>query len=206
MKSTGPAQARLQSLPGSDLLQSGGQTHTHGRMNNAFEEALTRQSSKDTDQLNIVLGIDPGTEKTAFLLLEKKNGIVFGDHVSNEEMRRIIDGVLAPQFIAIEMVASYGMPVGKEVFETVRWIGRFEEVAIRNRKSVTMVYRKDVKMHLCNSLKAKDANIRQALIDKYGHPGTKKNPGGTYGISGDVWSALAVADFALNMRMQNVPA
>lgn len=175
-------------------------------MNNAFEEALTRQSSKDTDQLNLVLGIDPGTEKTAFLLLEKKSGIIFGDHVANEEMRRIIDGVLAPQFIAIEMVASYGMPVGKEVFETVRWIGRFEEVAIRNRKSVTMVYRKDVKMHLCNSLKAKDANIRQALIDKYGHPGTKKNPGGTYGISGDVWSALAVADFALNMRIQNVPA
>jgi hypothetical protein len=42
-------------------------------------------------------------------------------------------------------------------------------------------------------MKAKDANIRQALIDKIGPQGTKKDPGPTYGISKDVWSALAIA-------------
>ncbi len=36
-------------------------------------------------------------------------------------------------------------------------------------------------------------NIRQALIDRFGPPGKKKAPGATYGLSGDMWSALAVA-------------
>ena len=82
---------------------------------------------------------------------------------------------------AIEMVASYGMPVGKTVFETCVWIGRFDAC-----EDATLVYRKDVKMHLCGSMRAKDSNIRQALIDKLGKEVTK-------GVSKDVWSALAVA-------------
>jgi hypothetical protein len=46
-------------------------------------------------------------------------------------------------------------------------------------------------------MKAKDANIRQALIDIYGGNdkaiGNKKTPGPLYGIKGDLWAALAVA-------------
>jgi hypothetical protein len=41
--------------------------------------------------------------------------------------------------------------------------------------------------------RAKDQNIRQALIDRLGPPGTKKNPGPTYGVTSHMWSALAVA-------------
>ena len=44
----------------------------------------------------------------------------------------------------------------------------------------------------------RDANIRQALIDRYGPGkdraiGRKLSPGPLYGLSGDCWSALAVA-------------
>jgi hypothetical protein len=56
-----------------------------------------------------------------------------------------------------------------------------------------LVFRKDVKMHLCNSMRAKDANIRTALIDKLGAPGTKKMQGPTYGVTSHAWAALAVA-------------
>ena len=35
---------------------------------------------------------------------------------------------------------------------------------------------KEEKMNLCGSMKAKDSNIRQALIDRFGEVGTKKNP------------------------------
>jgi hypothetical protein len=38
-------------------------------------------------------------------------------------------------------------------------------------------------------------NVRQALLDKYGAPGTKKAPGLTYGISSHVWAAFALATY-----------
>jgi hypothetical protein len=45
-------------------------------------------------------------------------------------------------------------------------------------------------------MRAKDPNVRQALLDKIGPVGTKKNPGPLYGVSGHGWSALAVAVYA----------
>jgi hypothetical protein len=47
-------------------------------------------------------------------------------------------------------------------------------------------------MNLCNSMKAKDSNIRQALIDRFGEVGVKKAPGWFYGFKKDVWAAYAV--------------
>ena len=104
--------------------------------------------------------------------------------------------------IAIEMIASYGMAVGKEVFETCVWIGRFVQAAGVDR--VRLVYRKDVKLHLCGSPRAKDANIRQALIDRWGGKaeavGTVKRPGPLYGVKSHAWAALAVAVTALETK------
>lgn len=78
--------------------------------------------------------------------------------------------------LVIEMIASYGMAVGQTVFETCVWIGRFVEIASFNNIKFEYIYRKDEKMNLCYSMKAKDSNIRQALIDRFGPVGTKKNP------------------------------
>lgn len=68
------------------------------------------------------------------------------------------------------------MAVGKEVFDTCLWIGRFTELAILQGIGVEYIYRKEEKMNICQSMKAKDSNIRQALIDRFGVVGTKKNP------------------------------
>lgn len=99
--------------------------------------------------------------------------------------------------LAIEMIASYGMPVGREVFETCLWIGRYIEAWEARGGRYQLVYRKDVKMFLCESMRAKDANIRAALIDRFGGKdraiGKKSAPGPLYGMIGDCWSALAVA-------------
>ncbi|MGN1298123.1 MAG: hypothetical protein ACI4VH_06915 [Clostridia bacterium] len=62
------------------------------------------------------------------------------------------------------------------MFETCVWIGRFKEIAIVRNIEVEYIYRKDEKMNICHSMKAKDSNIRQALIDRFGAVGTKKNP------------------------------
>lgn len=142
-----------------------------------------------------ILAIDPGTTESAFLVWEGGR-VTYSGMRSNEQLRYDLqtDGALMElDECAIEMVASYGMPVGREVFETCVWIGRFIECC---QVKPILVYRKDVKNHLCGTYKAKDGNIRQALIDKLGAPGTKMKPGPTYGVTGHLWAALAVACYA----------
>lgn len=137
----------------------------------------------------MILAIDPGNKESAYVFF--CDGAVIGSgKCQNEEMLAIAEDCLHCDHMAIEMVQSFGMAVGAEVFETVYWIGRFCQAS---PVPVTRVFRSDVKMHLCQNMRAKDGNIRQALIDRFGPPGKKKAPGATYGLSGDMWSALAVA-------------
>lgn len=145
-----------------------------------------------------ILAIDPGPVESAFVMWDTNgDGLVReAGYLPNDRLRARFINLEFESYVdkvAIEMVACYGMAVGKEVFDTCLWVGRFVELA--GSHNVQLVYRHEVKMHLCNSMRAKDANIRQALIDKHGPPGTKKNPSRTYGISGHLWSALAIADF-----------
>lgn len=149
-----------------------------------------------------LLAIDPGNEQSAFVCYTD-GGVFDNGKIPNDEMMLRLCEIRTARVadaLAIEMVACYGMAVGAEVFETCVWIGRF--IQAWGDRPCVKVYRKDVKMHLCNSMKAKDGNIRQALIDRYGGSkakaiGLKKTPGPLYGLSGDQWSALAVAETAI---------
>lgn len=145
-----------------------------------------------------VFAIDPGNEVSAWVLYdgERRRIVEFSNEATVDELlsevRRHFRVGSTPPRLAVEMVASYGMPVGMTVFETCVAIGRIVEAAGIDYD--WRVYRvQDVKMHICHDSRAKDGNIRQALIDRFGPPGTKKNPGLTYGLSGDGWSALAIA-------------
>ena len=155
----------------------------------------------------IILAVDPGPKKSAWVYYDSADSRIMGAKIdSNDEVKAMLTRFrtdIEPR-CAIEMVASYGMPVGAEVFETCVWIGRFLEAWGMNHPPVILVYRADVKMYLCGSMRAKDSNIRQALIDRFGKPGTKKQPGRTYGMSGDMWSALAVAVTALTYGTKGV--
>jgi len=145
-----------------------------------------------------LLAIDPGNVQSAFVCLNQEGGILDKGILPNLQMLEKIKRNTDEQFLAIEMIASYGMPVGKTVFDTVFWIGRF--VQVWSPRKWTRVYRQEVKLHLCLNPRAKDSNIRQALLDRYGPPGTKKNPGKTYGVSKDIWAALAVGVFQLDIK------
>ena len=138
-----------------------------------------------------ILAIDPGNIESAYVIMDKDYRPLEFGKVKNEELLAI---TYRPGFdtVVIEMVASYGMAVGATVFETCVWIGRFWERACQKGYEINKIYRKDVKINLCGSMKAKDANIRQALIDRFGPVGTKKNPGWFYGFKADIWSACAV--------------
>lgn len=150
-----------------------------------------------------ILAIDPGNEYSGYVLVEADEAditkVLDVGKIRNEE----IYNVLGKDYdhLAIEMIAGMGMTVGAEVFETCVWIGKFLEYArFTDRKFQTQrIYRREEKICLCGAPTAKDANIRQALCDRYaaGQPnygkGTKKNKGFFYGFSADMWAAMAVA-------------
>ncbi len=140
-----------------------------------------------------ILAIDPGTFQSAVIIWDGKR-IVFKAIYPNKKVAEYLM-VLIYDVAVIEMVACYGMPVGKSVFDTLIWVGRFiEKIDIRGIKQV-LVFRRQIKLHFCNSIRAKDSNIRQVLIDRFGPPGVKKAPGLTYGLRKDMWSAFAISAY-----------
>ena len=147
----------------------------------------------------MILAIDPGNLQSAYVVMGRDLRPLEFEKTENEELLARIPQLMdryGDLSLAIEMVASYGMPVGREVFETCFWAGMLWQAA--NVKEKRLIYRMDEKLCLCHDSRAKDANIRQALIDRfaYGVPnkgkGTKKEPGWFYGFSADVWQAYAV--------------
>ena len=149
-----------------------------------------------------LIAIDPGPAKSAYAEFDDGEFCCAGTE-SSLAVLGLLQQEDEPFDLAIEMIASYGMPVGAEVFETCVWIGRFIQV-IPQPENHTKIYRKDVKLHLCGNLRAKDGNVRQAIIDRYGGKeagiGTKKKPGPLYGVKGDEWSAIAVGLTYLDTR------
>lgn len=143
----------------------------------------------------MILGIDPGTTESGWVHYVNDAGIVMEAGVwPNADVLRHIQQEWDPTFgpIAIENIeSSRGMPVGADTFRTVRWIGRYEQAY--QPDDVILIDRRDVKLHICGQAKAKDSNIRQALIDLLGPPGCKADKGPTYGVTKHAWQALAVA-------------
>lgn len=147
--------------------------------------------------MNRVLAIDPGPTQSAWALIDEQYyPFAFGKD-NNARIRELLPTILHPNdTVAIEMVASYGMPVGAEIFDTCVHIGRFIETSPQPAR---LVFRRDVKLHHCGTARASDANIIQALVDRFakGQPnrgkGTKKTPGWFYEFGGDVWQAYALA-------------
>lgn len=140
----------------------------------------------------ILFAIDPGTEQSGWCQYDGRVPISSGVMSNPELLKALPEQWYAGRHLAIEMIASYDMPVGREIFHTCVWIGRFQQ-AWHDPEAVMLIPRGEVKLHLCGSMRAKDPNVRQALLDRLGAPGTKKDPGPTYGVKSHAWSALAVA-------------
>ena len=146
----------------------------------------------------MILAVDPGPVETGWLILDYDKPTHFKKEPTSDFIQWL-DSILTDwnfDAVVVEHFQSFGMPVGKETFETCYWIGEMRYICNREDVEFVPVYRKQVCLHHCQSPKAKDSNIRQAMIDRFGAPGAKKNPGATYGISKDIWSALAIAAYA----------
>lgn len=151
------------------------------------------------------LAIDPGTCKTGWVLVGDDMRLLdFESDTPNLDLAERLLDRCSPTEAAIEMIASYGMRVGSEVFETCLVIGALVKGFRKAGIPVYKAYRKQVVTTLCRSPRAKDADVAQYVKDfyvgKFGGgggsvpaKGIKSAPGPLYGLTEHCWQALGIA-------------
>ena len=136
--------------------------------------------------MTAIVAIDPGNVQSAIIEWDGAQ-ILNAQILMNNDLLWDLQS-MPPGRLVIEQIRCYGMPIGKTTIDTVFWSGRFVEAWTGE---FFLIPRMAVKMHLCHTSRAKDSNIRQALIDRFGKPSTKKEPNEIYGgfkISNDLWA------------------
>ncbi|MDR1212805.1 MAG: hypothetical protein LBK54_01690 [Propionibacteriaceae bacterium] len=159
----------------------------------------------------MLLAIDPGPTVSAWIVVSDDSEPSHFGKDDNASLREIVLGLAPPRGfdrVAIENVTSYGQTVGREVFDTCRWIGRFEEAAEATGRRVELVPRRAVRRHHCDpSSQGSDREVIWALCDRFapGQPnfgkGTVKAPGFFHGFKKDVWQAYALAVYVNDKKM-----
>lgn len=116
-----------------------------------------------------VLALDPGNVFSGWSIIDRDSlkPLQFNKTENRELARMIISDELEFDEFVTERVRSYGMAVGREVFMTCEWTGRFVQLALGRGVPVSYIHRKDEKMHICGDSRAKDANLRRALIERF---------------------------------------
>jgi len=148
-----------------------------------------------------LLAIDPGPDKSAYVLMTMIGEVIsYSNDCENNDLIEIVRRG-NHSVVACESVQSYGMPVGQSTFQTCFMIGRIHEATEFRGIPFIPYMNPDIRLHLCKSSKAKDTNVRRALLDRYERTGggatpeigTIKKQGPLYGFSGNhAFSALAV--------------
>jgi len=141
-----------------------------------------------------ILAIDPGDIQSAYVIWDGAQLHDAGIYENERVLVRI--PMLTVDQMVIEMIESYGKPVGRTIFETVLWIGRFVQLAESIKLPVHLLPRREVKLHICLDPRVKDSNIAQALRDRFGEKPTKAKPNPVYNgirIRKDEWQAWALA-------------
>ena len=76
----------------------------------------------------IILAIDPGPERSGWVLYssDERNILAHGITSNTVLRQQIKSGDITADQLVIERIASYGMPVGEDIFVTCFEIGKFE--------------------------------------------------------------------------------
>jgi hypothetical protein len=183
---------------------------------------MDRRCSVDGSK-SFIVGIDPGPVVSGYVCFQppdRRAPIGMGGSVVPNE--RILDYLAgwancgAGYSLAVEMVSSYGVQVGKSTIDTIWWAGRFAQAAEAKGMPQIRVYRSTVRAHMfaryislmppdpaCKRWPTRwnqvgDPHVMRGLWARFGGSkakavGTKKKPGPLYGLKGHMWAALAVA-------------
>jgi hypothetical protein len=138
----------------------------------------------------MILGIDPGPTRSAYAvwLTDEKRAFPC-ETLANEDflfkMRRY-----HPDVIVIEDVSFYGKVLNKETFDTLKLIGRLQEIFPQH----VLVDFPTKAYHFCNSRRGvTSGQIAKVIQAKYGGKGTNKLPGPFHGIRAHEWDAVSCA-------------
>lgn len=152
-------------------------------------------------EIRTVIGVDPGTTQSGIVTLERDGRVGVAQNIDNNEVMALLANTAdihrpGTTFLAVEWIENMGMQMGQSTIRTVWWVGRFFQVW--QPYPVIEVPRREVKLKICGDSRAKDPNVRAALMGLYGEDpkavvGTRKAPGPLYEVKSHAWSALGVA-------------
>lgn len=117
-----------------------------------------------------VLGVDPGPENSAYALVTGDQQVLHAEKVGNDSLiERIRQD--PPAHVAIESIQSYGMAVGRSVFDTCFFIGEVIRTCKDAGIPFTLYPRPEYTRRICGAVKVNDAVLRQALLLRFGGDG-----------------------------------
>jgi hypothetical protein len=150
----------------------------------------------------ILLAIDTGTRDSAYAVVDTETyRIIESKKVPNAQLMTVVRKGYYDMCV-VEMFSSYGNRSGTEVFDAIVMVGQVKEACATREVSCTLIKRKEVKMHICNSMSAKDADVIMALKDRFGEKGTKDSPGWFFGMKSDGWQAYGLAVTFLDLYVK----
>lgn len=123
----------------------------------------------------MILGIDPGSEETAYALMTADYTVVEAGKQDND---KFLDDTLPDLIdreantVVIEGIQSYGNAVGRSVFDTCYIVGEARRIAKLKQVECFIYPRPEYARALIGGMKMSDALIRRALMTRFG--GDKK--------------------------------
>lgn len=145
-----------------------------------------------------VVGIDPGDNQSAYAVVDANYEVVEADKVENEDLALFLKCILGDTHVVVEGIQSYGMPVGRNVFDTCYQIGRILQICDDLGLPWTIYNRPEYTKAICGVQKISDSVLRQALLLRFG--GDKKGePLNKLKGSTDKRSAFAIAAYHLDV-------
>jgi hypothetical protein len=139
-----------------------------------------------------IMGVDPGSAETAYCLVNEDLSIMRANKISNQEFLNYLSMIRFPFELAIEGIQSYGMVVGREIFDTCYMIGRTYQVCENSSIGKAIYNRPEYARAICGVGKVNDAVLRQVLMTRFGGD-RKGEPLNQLKGCSDLRSAFAVA-------------
>ncbi len=114
-----------------------------------------------------ILAIDPGPVRSGWCLTAEDGYILYAGKDENAAVR---DKIERTTLVILEGISSYGMPVGKSVFETCYETGKFLIWAEHmSHYGPILTLRRDYMKYFCGKrFKRNDSGLYSALKEKYG--------------------------------------